>query len=183
MKQKQLSLLLFSVPILLFASSSVSGQFTQSQMVEEWKRAKDYTKEYLDAMPVDGYGFRPVLGIRTFAEQMLHIADVNYFFSSLAIGKPSPFGQTVPDHKQLERTVVQTKDATNQAVMDSYDFVIQAIQTMTRDQLQETINFAKQDITRFGMFGKGFEHQTHHRGQTTIYLRLKGITPPGEKLF
>ncbi|MBO0721263.1 MAG: damage-inducible protein DinB, partial [Blastocatellia bacterium] len=28
-----------------------------------------------------------------------------------------------------------------------------------------------------------FEHQTHHRGQTTIYLRLKGVTPPGEKLY
>lgn len=31
--------------------------------------------------------------------------------------------------------------------------------------------------------GKAFEHQTHHRGQTTVYLRLKGITPPAEKLF
>jgi uncharacterized damage-inducible protein DinB len=30
---------------------------------------------------------------------------------------------------------------------------------------------------------KGFEHQTHHRGQTTIYLRLKGVKPPQEKLF
>ena len=41
---------------------------------------------------------------------------------------------------------------------------------------------------RFNMPGaialaKAFEHQTHHRGQTTIYLRLAGVTPPGEKLF
>jgi len=30
---------------------------------------------------------------------------------------------------------------------------------------------------------KTFEHQTHHRGQCTVYLRLMGVTPPQEKLF
>jgi len=30
---------------------------------------------------------------------------------------------------------------------------------------------------------KAFEHQTHHRGQTTIYIRLVGLKPPGERLF
>jgi len=30
---------------------------------------------------------------------------------------------------------------------------------------------------------KIFEHQTHHRGQTTIYIRLQNITPPNERLF
>ena len=30
---------------------------------------------------------------------------------------------------------------------------------------------------------KCFEHQTHHRGQTTVYIRLAGGTPPAEKLF
>jgi uncharacterized damage-inducible protein DinB len=33
------------------------------------------------------------------------------------------------------------------------------------------------------MMLKTFEHQTHHRGQTTIYIRLLGIRPPQEKLF
>jgi len=30
---------------------------------------------------------------------------------------------------------------------------------------------------------KAFEHQTHHRGQATVYIRLAGGTPPQEKLF
>jgi uncharacterized damage-inducible protein DinB len=30
---------------------------------------------------------------------------------------------------------------------------------------------------------KAFEHQTHHRGQTTQYLRGQGKTPPQEMLF
>ncbi len=37
-------------------------------MIEDWERAKAYTKEYLDAMPEDGYGFRPTPDIRNFAQ-------------------------------------------------------------------------------------------------------------------
>jgi uncharacterized damage-inducible protein DinB len=33
------------------------------------------------------------------------------------------------------------------------------------------------------ILAKAFEHQTHHRGQATVYLRLKGVTPPQEMLF
>jgi hypothetical protein len=46
--------LLTTVLALMFVSSSVFAQFTQSQMIAEWQRAKLYTKAYLDAMPEDG---------------------------------------------------------------------------------------------------------------------------------
>ena len=43
--------------------------------------------------------------------------------------------------------------------------------------------FGAFEVTRLQAFEKAFEHQTHHRGQTTIYLRMKGVKPPAEKLF
>ena len=175
--------LLFTLLAFTFAGSPAFAQFSQSQMVKEWQRAKAYTKEYLEAMPEDGYSFKPTPEIRSFAQQMLHLADANYLFSSTSSGKPSPLGHTIPAHNILEKTGSQTKEEVSKAVMDSYDFVINSLQGMTPDQLQETIKFGNADITRSGLFGKGFEHQTHHRGQMTIYLRLKGVTPPGEKLF
>jgi len=174
---KRLSLL-FTLLTLTVASRPAFAQFSQSEMVGEWQRAKVYTKAYLDAMPEDGYSFKPTPEIRSFAEQMLHLAWTNYFLTSVGSGKPDPYEKT--DYVDI---APHTKEATTRAVMDSYDFVISALQGLTPGQLQETIKFAKQDITRFGMFGKAFEHQTHHRGQTTIYLSLKGITPPPEMLF
>jgi len=117
--------------------------------------------------------------MRNFAQQMLHLADANYFFCTTASGKPSPLGKDV----SVEKTGAQTKEATTKAVMDSYDFAIASLQGMTDAQLQATTKFAGKDMTKFGLFGKGFEHQTHHRGQTTVYLRLKGVTPPQEMLF
>jgi uncharacterized damage-inducible protein DinB len=175
--------LLFTVLALIFVSSSAFAQFTQSQMVAEWQRAKLYTKSYLDAMPEDGYGFKPTPEIRSFAQQMLHLADANYVFATVASDKPNPLGETLASNKINEKTVSPTKEATTKAVMDSYDFVINTLQNMTPDQMQETTKFARYDITRSGLFGKVFEHQTHQRGQTTIYLRLKGVTPPKEVLF
>jgi len=175
--------LLFTVVALIFAGSSAFAQFTQSQMAAEWQRAKLYTKSYLDAMPEDGYGFKPTPEIRSFAQQMLHIADANYVFATVASGKPNPIGETFATHDRNEKTVSPTKEAVTKAVMDSYDWVISSLQNMTPGQMQETTKFSKYDITRSGLFGKAFEHQTHQRGQTTIYLRLKGVTPPREVLF
>jgi uncharacterized damage-inducible protein DinB len=176
--------LLFAILALVLVSSSVSAQFTQSQMVAEWQRAKNYTKTYLDAMPEDGYGFKPTPEIRSFAQQMLHLSDANYIFATVASDKPNPIGETLAAHNINEKTVSPTKDAVTKAVLDSYDFVISTLQNMTPDQMPETTKFGKhENITRSALFGKAFEHQTHQRGQTTIYLRLKGVTPPAEQLF
>jgi uncharacterized damage-inducible protein DinB len=171
--------LLFVFLLSALFSGSVFAQFTQPQMVVEWQRAKTYTKLYLDAMPADGYSFKPTPEIRSFAQQMLHLANDNYGFASYASGKTTPVADTT-----LEQTVLPTKEFTTKAVMESYDYMISTLQGMTPDQMNEMIKRRNgTEISRANLFGKGFEHQTHHRGQTTIYLRLKGVTPPPEMLF
>jgi hypothetical protein len=80
--------------------------------------------------------------------------------------------------------VQPTKEATTKLVMDSYDFMINTLQGMTPGQMNELVKRRNgQEISRSNVFGKGFEHQTHHRGQTTIYLRLKGVTPPNDSSY
>lgn len=149
-----------------------------AMMVADWTRARDYTKEYLDAMPEDGYGFKPTPEIRSFAEQMLHLANANYAFAVAATGVANT------NKVNLEKTdSMKTKAACTKAVTDSYDFMINAIKGADPKKLGEAIKLFGRDTTRGGALAKAFEHQTHHRGQTTIYLRLKGATPPAEKLF
>jgi uncharacterized damage-inducible protein DinB len=170
----------FLFALLILACGSVFAQITKEQTVAEWTRAKAYTKAYLDAMPADGFTFKATPEVRTFAQQMLHLTDANYFFISTASGKESPMGKGV----SAEKTIAQTKEATSKAVLDSYDFAISSIQGMTDAQFQEEVAMGKdRKATRGLLLAKAFEHQTHHRGQTTIYLRLKGITPPPEMLF
>jgi uncharacterized damage-inducible protein DinB len=49
--------------------------------------------------------------------------------------------------------------------------------------LNEKIKFYNWEETKYALLLKAFEHQTHHRGQTTIYIRLAGLHPPQERLF
>ena len=162
---------------LLIAFVGANAQ-SKDQMIADWQRAKNYTKAYLDAMPEDGYGFKPTPEMRSFAGQMLHLADGNYFLVGAVAGKPGPLGK-----ESAEKTVAQTKEATTKATMDSYDYVIAALQNATPAQLQEIAKVGGKEITKQVAFNKAFEHQTHHRGQSTVYLRLKGVTPPQEQLF
>jgi uncharacterized damage-inducible protein DinB len=43
--------------------------------------------------------------------------------------------------------------------------------------------FGRFEMTKGMALAKCFEHQTHHRGQSTVYIRLAGAKPPQEKLF
>ncbi len=159
-------------------SASAGATDHIAMMVADWTRARDYTKEYLDAMPEDGYGLKPTPDIRSFAEQMLHLANANYMFASSALGVAST------NKVNLEKTdSMKTKAACTKAVTDSYDFVISTIKGADPKKLGETIKLFGQDMSRGVALAKAFEHQTHHRGQTTIYIRLKGAKPPQEKLF
>ena len=159
----------------------VTASYAQSidEVVKEWERAKAYTKEYLDAMPESGYALKPTPEMRSFAEQMLHLTDANYGFASAASGEKSPVG-----FGESEKTTDKSKANVTKLVMASYDFVINSIKKMTTAQLfEKTKLFNQFEMTKGMVYVKLFEHQTHHRGQTTVYLRLAKVTPPNEKLF
>ncbi len=69
----------------LFAATITHAQFgeaVKAQLVRDWERAKAYTKEYHDAMPKDKYDFRANDSVRSFAQQMLHLAQANMGLSS-----------------------------------------------------------------------------------------------------
>ena len=155
------------------------GQSTTEDLSQEWERAKAYTQEYLEAMPADKFDYAPTEGVRTFAQQMLHLTDANYGFAAAATGTPSPIGRG-----ESEKTGDTSKENITKLVMDGYDFVLEQLQGLNDGAASEKIKlFDRFEISRAQAFQKAFEHQTHHRGQTTMYLRMAGVTPPQEKLF
>ena len=85
---------------------------------------------------------------------------------------------------QLEKMdELKNKAALTKVVMESYDYAIDALKGLDAKTLSEPAKFANFTLTRLTIINKGFEHQSHHRGQCTIYIRLKGVKPPNEMLF
>jgi len=171
--------ILVALSLLVGTAFTSNAQSTIDETIKEWERAKAYTKEYLEAMPADKYSLKPTPEMRSFAQQMLHFTDANYGFISAATDVTSPVGQG-----ESEKTTDISKENVTKLVLAGYDFAINSIKTLTPAQLTENVKlFGRFDMTKGMEIAKAFEHQTHHRGQTTVYIRLAGATPPQEKLF
>src|SRR6476660_8645468 len=82
--------LLVFIFLLSFESSAQTLEDIKIQMVKDWERAKTYTVDYLNTMPADKYSFKAVDSSRSFAQQMLHLAQANYFLMSNATDQQPP---------------------------------------------------------------------------------------------
>ena len=181
--KKLLSLIAFCLVVftflLPFESSAQALEDIKIQMVKDWERAKTYTVDYLNTMPADKYSFKAVDSIRSFAQQMLHLAKGSCFLmSNVTDETPPPFSLSDVENSPG----AQNKDSVMYYVTTSYDYCLTTIKHLDVKkwfEKKKTMN----DETKFALMNKAFEHQTHHRGQTTIYIRLQGITPPHERLF
>ena len=163
--------------MMVLGANFAQAQTSKETMLKDWERAKAYTKEYLDAMPESGYALKPTKEMRSFSGQMLHLSDAIYGFIGTATDvKPTASG--------LEKSNDTAKASVTEKVVAAYDFAIAAIKNSSVEKWNEPIKlFGRFDATRLQAIHKCFEHQTHHRGQTTVYIRLAGGTPPAEKLF
>lgn len=180
---KSLRTLLFMCGAILMSSSlfgqGMTDEVIRGHMIADWERAKAYTREYLDAMPEEGLSFKPTPEIRSFSEQMLHMSQGTIGLIVSGTGATPIF-----QGKSLEKMdELKNKSALTQVVMQTYDFAIESIRNLDASKLSNIVKRGKYEVTQYSWLVKAFEHQTHHRAQVTIYLRLKGITPPNEKLF
>src|SRR6185436_2716287 len=105
-------------------SQSISSDDIKAQMVKDWERAKSYTVDYLNTMPADKYGFKAVDSIRSFAQQMLHLAAGNLFIMSNASDDAPPsWMMSNPE----TRASAANKDSVMYYVVNSYDWCIKAV--------------------------------------------------------
>lgn len=171
--------LIFLSLFLLFGqisnSQCILGEAVKDELVKVWEMAKLMTNEYLNIMPADKYSFKAQDSIRSFAQQMLHLAQVN----NAMISHGTDVARIFSPLRRLEQSPgAQSKDSVLYYVNASYDFAINAIKKLDASKLEEKVKERTLELTRLAWLLKAFDHQTHHRGQTAIYIRLVGIKPP-----
>lgn len=138
------------------------------------------------AMPEDKYGFTPTngefRGVRTFAQEVKHVATVNNRFFGSILGETAPvapdegIGSNGPDS-------IQTKDQIIQYLHDSFAHGHKAIMTITADNA--VIPLANPAVpflrTRAALAIFACTHAMDHYGQMVEYLRDNGIVPPASQ--
>lgn len=136
-----------------------------------------------DAMPEDKYAFAPSTGefkgVRNFAQQVKHVAAVNYIFGSAILGEKPPLdlgGENGPDSIKTKADIVKF-------LKDSFAYAHKAVATIDDKNLTESIKspFGEGSTTRLGMATAISAHCFDHYGQMVEYLRMNGIIPPASR--
>jgi len=124
--------------------------------------------------PEDKYDYKATPAERTFAENLLHVAGVNYYFTNAVRGEKPPAGENPP------RSQYKTKAEVVAFVKKSFTDGAAAIEARGDTGMSETVvdPYSNED-TRIYDYAYGFiEHSGEHYGQLVVYYRLNGIVPP-----
>src|ERR1700731_3996847 len=62
-------------------------------VLESWNDIGRKLTAMAEDFPEDKYDFKPTPSQRSFAEQLLHAAGANYFFTNLTLGEKPPAGE------------------------------------------------------------------------------------------
>jgi hypothetical protein len=136
-----------------------------------------------DAMPDDKYNFAPTQGefktVRTFAQQVKHIATANYALGAgILAGKP-PLdleGENGP-------AKITSKADIMQYLKDSFTYLHKALNSIDENNVlgQVPSPFGPNKVTRLGLAVGAISHPFDHYGQMVVYLRMNNIIPPASR--
>lgn len=137
-----------------------------------------------EAMPEDKFDFSPeklnipgsdYKGVRTFGEQLKHVAASNYLIWSPITGEKPP--DTVNDGKGPD--TMKAKADIIKFVKDSFAFGHKAVATLNSSNIIEPITSKSgRQTTRLFQATFAAAHCFDHYGQMIEYLRMNGIVPP-----
>ena len=137
-----------------------------------------------EVMPDGSYNFAPTggefKGVRTFRQQVKHVAAVNYMIGAALLQQKPPVdlgaGENGPDS-------IIGKDQTMRFLKDSFAYLHKAMKTLTeanqRDMIQSP--FGNSQSPRLAIALIAAEHCFDHYGQMVVYARMNGIVPPASR--
>ena len=155
--------------------AAVKPAASPSQAVlEGWNDVGRKLIAMAEDFPEDKLDFKPTPAQRSFAEQMLHMAGANYFFTNPATGKP------MPAEEDPKRDQYKTKADIVTFVKKSFADAAAAIKAKGDKGMGDLLvdPFAHQQVRVSDMAYGLLEHSGEHYGQLVVYYRVAGLVPP-----
>jgi uncharacterized damage-inducible protein DinB len=134
-------------------------------------------------MPEEKYSFAPThgefTGVRTFAQQVKHLAANNYRMAAYILSQtptPEQESETGPD-------AVQSKAQIMDYVKGSFAALHRAMAAINDADLLEAMSAcpSPKQTTRLQLAEDVVAHSYDHYGQMVEYLRMNGIVPPASR--
>lgn len=172
-------------------SADLSRDETPAKAIMRTFEFQEYgVRSAAEAMPEDKWDFRPAQGmfknekpefgpgeVRSFREQVKHVACANFAFAAELDGTTPPAGcdknGPSPAHTRGELLTY---------LRDSFAALQRSINAITLKNMFDPMSgpYATPN-TRLGLAEICVWHNADHYGQMAIYLRLNGIIPPSSR--
>jgi len=158
----------------LQAPAATAPATLQGDLLKDWDALKDTMMKLGDAMPEEKFGFKPTPELRTFGEQLMHVATANVGLAKLI--DPSATAPTLPDKPTAKADILK-------ALAASFDFGAAALKAQTAASVAETVQGPRflGPSTKARIAYRAMGHTWDEYGAMTVYLRLNGIVPPASR--
>jgi uncharacterized damage-inducible protein DinB len=136
-----------------------------------------------ETMPEDKFAFAPTSGefkgVRTFGEQIKHVAAVNYELGAAILQEKPPMDL----NDESGPSALTSKADILKYLNDSFAYVHKAIATINEKNLADPVKspFGEGAVSRLGLATFVSSHGYDHYGQMVEYLRMNGIVPPASR--
>ena len=164
---------------ILLASATSMAQKPVAKIYDQVTLVEDTVLSLAEAMPAEHYDFAPskgdFVGVRTFGEQVKHVATMIYMTSALVLEERSPYGPGTHNNGPDE---VQSKDEIVRFLKDSLAYARKAMASLTAANHLEPIKSAFGQMSRSAVAAGVAYHSFNHYGQMVVYARMKDIVPP-----
>ena len=164
----------------LFAQAKVAA----SQALDFWiSNAEKDVVSVAAAMPEGRYSFRPsvgeFVGVRTFGEQVKHLAANNYRMAAYILNQTP----TSDQENETGPQDVQSKAQILDYVEGSFAALHRAVGQITESNMLEPMasHQPPRQNTRTQFAVDAVAHSYDHYGQMVEYLRMCGIIPPASR--
>lgn len=159
------------IALITAATAQTTDHLLLEAAIRKMQHSKEYTLNIARLMPEEKYTYCPTAAEMTFGEQLIHISSNLGWLSSAYLG-----GGEKPVTAAMKKA--RGKDEIIQVVNNTYAYAIQVLEKFPMAQLKDTVSFFAGPMNKLQIINLLNDHQTHHRGQLLVYLRLNGIKPP-----
>jgi hypothetical protein len=158
------ALALSAAPVCLAQGANARQEPTlRDALTEPWDQTNQKLIVMAEDFPEAKYDYRPNPEVRTFADQLRHVAFWNQFVAKTLKGEKF---DTKPN--ELSKTEYSTKASIVAALKSSVD--------ETRAALKQQPAAPSAKVA--GLATTFTEHSGEHYGQLVVYYRLNGLVPP-----
>lgn len=142
----------------------------RAELLMDLARLERQVLSLAEAVPAEGYGWRPAAGVRSVSEAYMHLAAANHQILQ-ALGVEAPEGLD-----EMEK--ITDKERVIEALRRSFESVRQAVMETPDDDLEAKVDFFGQQWSKRAVFYLSSTHMHEHLGQSIAYARSIGVVPP-----